>query len=60
MKPITWLLCVRGDEEMDELSLYGIIWCVVMKQGYFEGQNGKWLTTILNPESNITRPAQWP
>lgn len=57
---IAWLLCVRGDESMDELSLFGIIWMEVMGKNYYDGQNLKWLATIINQLSDISRPASFP
>ena len=39
---IAWLLCIRGDEDMDEMSLMGFGWTQLLEKNYFDGHALKW------------------
>lgn len=39
---IAWLLCIRGDEDMDDMSLMGFGWTQLLKKNYFDGHALKW------------------
>lgn len=54
---IAWVLCQRLPDEFDNDSLFSIGWCDILRNNYFDGHNLKWVATMLNPDSNIARPA---
>ncbi len=54
---IAWLLCQRLPDDFDNDSLFSVGWCDVLRNNYFDGHNLKWVATMLNPDSDITRPA---
>lgn len=54
---IAWLLCVRLSEEFTSDSLFGLMWTDILGNNYFDGHQLKWVAVMLNPLSDITRPA---
>ena len=54
---IAWVLCQRLPDEFDNDSLFSIGWCDILRNNYFDGHNLKWVATMLNPDSDIARPA---
>lgn len=54
---IAWVLCQRLPGEFDNDSLFSIGWCDILRNNYFDGHLLKWVATMLNPDSDIARPA---
>lgn len=54
---IAWLMCQRLGDDFDNDSLFSVTWCDVLEQNYFDGHQLKWMATMINSHSNITRPA---